>query len=65
LVVRGLRRPATVFRTITVVVLLLSFPPILLNDEVDGTTTVAHIIMHLATFAIIMASLTRLNLLRP
>ena len=61
--VRRLRRPATVFRTIAVVVLLLSFLPILLNDEVDGTT-VALIIMHLATFAIIMASLTGLNLLR-
>ncbi len=35
-----------------------------LNDEVDGTTTVALIIMHLAAFAIIMASLTGLNLLR-
>ncbi len=65
LVVRRLRRPATYFQAIAVAVLLLSFLPILLNDEVDGTTTVALIAMHLATFAIIMASLAGVNLLRP
>ncbi len=64
LFVRRLQRPATVFQIIAVVVLLLSFLPILLNGDLNGTTKVALIIMHLATFASLITSLAGLNLLR-
>ena len=63
LVVRRLGRSMRVFQIIAFIALIFSFLPVFLGEGTNATTTVALSLMHLATYAIVLASVSGLTLL--